>query len=92
MITGIMRARKNGEAITAAGFKMTFDKFTVYNIGIITGFILENYLLGPTIPFVKILAGLIGATEGKSIFENVNAVSGIDIFGKIKTFFKSDKN
>lgn len=91
MITGIMLARKKGESITASGLKRTVEKLVVYNIGLITGFILEQFMLGSSIPFVKILTGLIGTTEGKSIFENVNLISGIDVFQKIKNFFITDK-
>jgi hypothetical protein len=80
MVTGIWAAHKRGEAIKSAGLRRTVSKLIIYQIAIITGFIVEQYLVGSIVPLVKILGGVIGLVEFKSILENANAISGTDLF------------
>ena len=80
LVTGVWAANKRGEKISSAGLRRTISKIVVYNLAIVLGFIIEKYLLGDILPVSKIAAGLIGATEGLSIFENLNSISGNNVF------------
>lgn len=85
LITGLFKAIKLKQALTSNRLKDTIIKMVVYQAGLITGFILETNLL-PGIPFVKIVSGLIGTTEGLSIFENIRDATGLDVIEKFKSF------
>lgn len=74
LVTGIFAAWKRKEPITSTGIKRTVIKCLVYNLAVITGFLIEKYLTD-SLPFVKLISGLIGTTEGLSILENLNAIS-----------------
>lgn len=80
MITGVWAAYKKGESIKSAGLRRTVSKFVIYQIAIITGFIVEKYLVGDSIPITKVLGGMIGLVELKSILENANVITGTDLF------------
>jgi hypothetical protein len=80
MVTGIWAAYKRGETIKSAGLRRTVSKLLIYQIAIITGFVVEQYLVGGLIPIVKILGGVIGLVELKSILENANTINGSDLF------------
>lgn len=43
------------------------------------GFLTEQYLVGDLVPVVKILAGLIGMTELKSVIENIQDISDVPL-------------
>lgn len=83
MITGIWAAAKQDKKITSAGLRRTVSKFVIYQIAILSGFLVEKYLAGDIVPIVKILGGVIGAVELKSILENANVIAGGDIFKSI---------
>jgi hypothetical protein len=78
--TGILAARKRGEKITSAAMRRTVSKIVIYQTAVITGFLLEHYLLDSIVPVAKLVAGVIGLVEFKSILENSNTVLGQDIF------------
>lgn len=80
LITGIWAAIKNNQKITSARLRDTITKMLLFQIAVITGFLLEKYLLGDLLPVSKIVAGIIGATEGTSIFENINKIRGDNVF------------
>lgn len=83
MVTGILAARKRGENITSAAMRRTVSKMFVYQLVVISGFLLDHYLLTGTIIIPKIVAGVIGMVEFKSILENVNKITGIDILSDL---------
>lgn len=80
LITGIWAAIKKGQKIESSVMRRTVSKMFVYQLSVICGFLLEFYLLGGSIPVSKIVAGVIGMVEFKSILENCNAIVGNDIF------------
>lgn len=80
LFTGILAARKRKEKISSAAMRRTISKILIYNTAVITGFLLEQYLLASLIPVSKLVAGVIGLVEFKSILENSNSVLGQDIF------------
>ena len=79
MVTGMMAAKKRKEQIQSAEMRRSISKFVVYQIAIISAFALETYMLGGIIPVSKIVAGVIGMVEFKSILENVSTIAGQDI-------------
>ncbi len=83
MFSGILAALKRGEKISSAGLRRSVTKFLVYNMAIITGFLVEHYMLSMIFPISKLIAGLISVVELKSILENLNTVNGSDIFKSV---------
>jgi len=78
--TGIWAARKRQEPIKSAALRRTLSKIVIYQMAIITGFLIEHYLLQDSIPITKVVAGFIGLVEFKSILENSNVILGTDVF------------
>jgi phage-related holin len=79
LITGVLAARKRGEAITSAGFKKTVVKILVYECVVILGFLVERFLVGDILPIVKIAGGMVGLTELKSVLENLEDLTGMPL-------------
>jgi len=82
-ITGLMAARKRGETITSAGMRRSVSKLVIYQIAVITGFLVETYMLSDMLPVTKFVAAIIGLVELTSIFENINTVYGSNLFGAV---------
>ncbi len=82
-VTGIWAAYKRGEKISSAAMRRTISKIVIYQTAVITGFLLETYLIDHLLPVTKIVAGIIGLVEFKSILENSNTIMGGDIFKMI---------
>jgi phage-related holin len=80
LISGVLAARKRGEAISSAGLRRTITKCLVYNLAVISGFLVEQYMLSSLFPISKLIAGIISLVELKSILENLNTINGSDIF------------
>ena len=83
LITGILAARKRGEKITSSAIRRTVSKILIYQTAILTGFLIETYLTQDLVPITKIVASIIGIVEGKSVFENLNAVSDNKLFSEV---------
>jgi hypothetical protein len=83
MVMGILAAKKRGEPITSSGLKRTVVKTFVYEAVIMMGYLTEQYLTGDLIPVVKILGGLVGLTEFKSVLENAEELTGIPLLKTI---------
>ena len=79
LVTGLMRAKKCGEPITAWGLRRTLVKTAVYLASIILGFVTETWLMGGFLPVTKIISGAIGVVELKSCLENLSQISGRDV-------------
>jgi len=83
-VTGIIAAYKRGEEIRSSGLSRAIVKLFVYQVVIVTGFLMETYIVTDLgVPIVKLLAGVIGVVEFKSLLENVETVTGLDLL-KIK--------
>ncbi len=85
MVTGVWAAFKRGERVNSASLRRTISKFVIYNIAVISGFLLERYLLSDIFPVSKIVAGVIGLVEFTSIMENLGSISGQNVFKLIIT-------
>jgi len=81
-ISGVWAAKRRGEKITSNGFRHTVTKMFAYQGTIITAFVVESFLL-PDVPFVKIVSAMIGLTEVKSFFENMNSIVGLDVWSEL---------
>ena len=79
-ITGIMAAYKSGDKITSAGFRRTLSKLAIYQFALISGHLIEDYLILDAFPVARIIAGVIGLVELTSILENCNIVYGGNLF------------
>ena len=82
-ITGMLAAHKRKEPIQSAEMRRSITKLVVYQIAIISAFVLEKYMLGNLVPVSKIVAGVIGMVEFKSILENVSTIAGQDILALV---------
>lgn len=80
LISGTWAAKKRNEPITSAAFRRTLSKMLIYQVAVISGFLVEHYILQGDIPVSKIIAGFIGLVELKSVLENGNTILGTDVF------------
>jgi hypothetical protein len=83
-VSGILAARKRGEKISSAKLRGVITKAFVYQICVISGFVMEKYIVDGILPVSKIIAGAIAAVEIKSILENSNTILGMDLFAEVK--------
>lgn len=80
LVTGIWAALKRKEKISSAAMRRTVSKIVIYNLAVISGFLVETYMLENFVPTSKIVASVIGLVELKSILENCNYILGQDLF------------
>lgn len=80
LFTGIWAARKRGEKISSAALRRTVSKIVIYQLAVISGFMLETHILDNLLPVSKLVAGVIGMVEFKSMLENSNGIVGGNIF------------
>lgn len=83
LISGVWAAHKRGERITSAALGRTITKMVVYQTAVITGFLLQRYLLADALPVVNLVGGVIGMVEFKSFIENANSIVGGDILKEV---------
>lgn len=91
-VTGLLKARKRKEKITSHKLGRVISKMLLYQLGIITFFLLEKYLLGEFIAsftsisffLTKIVAVFFAGIELISINENLNDGFGINLFKQFK--------
>jgi phage-related holin len=79
-ITGIWASIKEKKQITSYGFRRTIAKTLAYQGTIVVSFLIEQYML-EGVPVVKVITTLIALTEGKSFFENIHRITGLDFWG-----------
>lgn len=92
LATGMLAARKNKEPISSAAMRRTVSKILVYQLVIMSGFLVEMYMLGGMLPISKIAASIIGLTELLSILENAEKAYGAPIFKKLLTLLGSEND
>lgn len=78
-IVGAYASVKKNEPITSERIANTISKFFIYNLVVLSAFLLEKYIV-KEIPFQRIIAGFIAIAEIKSIMENFNDIYGINPF------------
>jgi len=86
-ITGSYASYRDGEHFTAKKMRRTIEKFFFYSIAIISAYILQK-IIDDGIECPRIVALFIGATELKSIYENISRITGVSVFKVIWTSIK----
>ncbi len=76
LFTGVWAASKRGEKVTSAGLRRSVSKIVVYEIAVVMGYVAEHYLLTDFLPLAKLIMGTITMVELKSLFENLDVISG----------------
>lgn len=82
-VTGIRAARKRGESIAAAKMGKTIEKMALYFIALLLSEGMRRTFL-PEFPITYITALSISITEFKSNIENIESVTGVQIWDSIK--------
>lgn len=83
LATGLWAAKKSGQPITSKGISRTIAKIVLYECALAVSYIVHQYMTGDLLPADKLVAGLIGLVELKSILENMNIINGSPVFAAI---------
>lgn len=86
-ITGAYASYKKKIPITSERIGNTISKFFIYNLVVLSAFLLEKYIV-KEIPFQRIITGFIAIAEIKSILENFNKIYGINPFKALINLIK----
>ena len=82
LYTGRMAAKHRGEAIKSSGYRKSAKKYVLYMLGILISELFIRVFSLP-IPLTYMVAGVVALTEIKSIFENIETVTGVDLWGYV---------
>ena len=82
LYTGRMAAKHRGEAIKSSGYRKSVKKYVLYMLGILISELFIRVFSLP-IPLTYMVAGVVALTEIKSIFENIETVTGVDLWGYV---------
>ncbi len=85
MVVGIWKALKLKQRIRSRRMSDTITKLLLYQIAIMSGFLIETFIISELIPITKLVATVIAVIEFKSIVESIESVTGKDLWSKIKT-------
>jgi phage-related holin len=91
LITGVWAALKIGQKIESAKLRRSVSKSAAYLLAVCSGFVAQKYLMGDTVPVVHVVAGLIGATELLSVYENLSRITGLDFKQKVMQLIQPPK-
>lgn len=91
-LCGLYRAYKLEQDITSKKLSHVISKLLLYNVAIISGYIMQLMIGGDLIPVAKIIAVGIGMVELKSISESVDEVTGINIFKFVTNLIKRNSD
>lgn len=80
LITGILAARKRKEPITSKAYSKTIGKILKYQTALLTGFLIEKFLINGLVPISSIVTTAIGIGEAISLYENLNVLTDNKIF------------
>lgn len=90
LVTGVLAAKKAGTYSGSKGLRRSVPKFAGYFIGVLTANLIQN-LYFPDFPVVKFVGGFIIWVEVKSINENIEKTTGLNIvqgfFNKLRKLF-----
>jgi hypothetical protein len=85
MVVGIWKALKLKQRIRSRRMSDTVTKLLLYQIAIMSGFLIETFIIAELIPITKLVATVIAVIEFKSIVESIESVTGKDLWSKLKT-------
>ncbi len=92
LVTGVWAAIKQGKKIESAVLRRTISKSVVYNLAVLSGFLVETYMLDSVLPVSKIVASGIGLVELTSILENSDSILGYSLFKSVIAKLGSDND
>lgn len=92
LVTGIWASIKLKRKIKSSVMRRSVSKILVYQLAIISGFLVEQYMLDSYLPVSKIVASVIGLVELKSILENANNILGYPLFKSIVSKLGSEND
>lgn len=84
LVVGIWKAFKTGQKIRSRRMSDTITKLLLYQIAIISGFLIEKYVITDMIAVSKLIGTVIAIIEFKSIIESIEAVTGTSLWDKIR--------
>ncbi len=92
LVVGIWKALKLKQRIRSRRMSDTVTKLLLYQVAIISGFLIEKYVITEMLPVAKLVGTVIAIIEFKSIIESIEAVTKQDIWSRIKALIgrKSD--
>jgi phage-related holin len=85
LITGVWKAIKTKEPVTAKKLGETVSKMILYLFGIVCSFVVQKFIALNAIPIMLIFSMLICVREYKSIIENIEIITGKKIWQFIVT-------
>lgn len=85
-LTGIYKVVKfkGWEAVKSAKMGKSITKLVMYYLAIVAGLACE--IITPGIPFTKVATGFVAVVELKSIYENVGAITGVNIWVAVREY------
>ena len=85
LVSGITKAVKLKQKITAAKLKLSVIKFVYYSLAIIAAFQIDTAMIHPdSLLLTRIIAGYITWVEFQSLIENVSIITGRNIWIEVK--------
>lgn len=84
MVVGIWKALKTGQQIRSRRMSDTITKMLLYQLAIVSGFLIEKYIITDMLPIAKLIGSVIAIIEFKSIVESIESVTGQNLWTKIK--------
>lgn len=87
-VTGVRSAIKRGEKLSSKGFRRTVEKLLLYFIAILASEGMRRVFM-PGVPVTYMTALAIAVTEFKSNIENIETVTGVQIWSSIKEMVKA---
>lgn len=95
-VFGIYRAYKTRQEINSRKMGHTISKLFLYNLAVLSVFMLEKLVFGTDTQFTKVVVGVIAMVELKSIDESFRILYGFSIYesliDKIKRGTNENKN
>jgi hypothetical protein len=98
-IFGVWKCKKTGVEVNSKGLSAIISKMVLYQSAIILFFALETYILGDFVMLftaihlflTKVIATLLIGIEITSISENIKAVTGKGLWGRVKALLSRAK-
>lgn len=81
--SGLLAAFKRGERILSRPMSRMIYKMLAYQTVVGTGYLLQVFILDDIMPVAKLAASVIGLVEFKSILENVESITGQQVFNSL---------
>jgi hypothetical protein len=83
LFSGVLAAFKRREKILSKTMARSVYKMLAYQMVICTGYLLQVFILDDVMPVAKLAASVIGLVEFKSILENVETITGQQVFNSL---------